>query len=88
MIYHADCICVPEKDTLKIGETYKTKIYLSITDLSKKHQIEMDNEIKLNDNVYIEKVTKSGLNKRKGLFKYFNGYETRNYPIEFSFYVK
>jgi hypothetical protein len=88
LVNKAKCIMVADKDTVKFGDDYKGQIYFTITDLTIREKIEMDNGLKFKDGCYTEKATQKGLNKRNGIYKWYNGPITEIFPIEFSFYVK
>lgn len=88
MYKEVSCISIAHRDTVELGDDYKTNIYFTITDVSLDEQIKMDNGIKLKDGFYREKTTKRGINKRTGIYEWFHGDRTLWYPIEFSFYVK
>lgn len=88
MIEKAKCIVVPKRDTVNIGDTFDASIYFSITGLMSGDIIEMDNGILLKDGHYHEVTKQKGINKRTGIYKWFNGWEIKYWPIEFEFYVK
>lgn len=88
MIKNAKCIIVSDKDTLNLGENYSGQIYFTINDLTIREKIRMNNGVKIKDGFYVEKTTKRGLNKRTGIYEWFNGSGSKWFPIEFSFYVK
>jgi hypothetical protein len=83
-----ECIVVPTKDTVKIGDFFEANIYFSIKDLSQTYIIEFDDGTIFKGDVYKEKTRTKGLNTRRGLFPFFNGETTLLYPVEFSYYVK
>jgi hypothetical protein len=91
MIGDLECVFVPKKDTIKIGDFYEAHIYLAIKDITQTYRItdtiDCQKIISMGD-VYREKVTTKGLNRREVLLPFFNGFETICFPAEFSFYVK
>jgi hypothetical protein len=83
-----ECIFYPETDTVKIGEIYRTQICLKVEDIQNTYKLEFENgDVSFGD-IYIEKATKRGINKRKGELIYLNGDHKMRFPFEFSFYVK
>ena len=83
-----DCVFVPKKDTVKIGDFYEADIYFSVKDLSQTYTIEFEDGTIFKGDVYKEKATKKGLNTRTGYLVFFNGETTTGFPFEFSYYVK
>jgi len=96
MINWGECIVIPVKDTVRIGDFFEADIYFSINDLKRTHATNFQVDTILFDsnytflagNIYKEKAITKGLNTRKGLFPFFNGETTDYYPVDFSFYVK
>ena len=86
-----ECVFIPTKDTVKIGDFYEARIYFTVKDFTQTYKItdtmDIPNIISVGD-VYREKATKKGLNTRTGLLPFFNGFETIYYPVEFEYYVK
>lgn len=84
----AKCVVVPITDTLKIGDVYDATIYFTIKGLTTDQIIEMDNGVLLKDGHYQEVAKQKGVNKRTGIYRCFNGWEIKHWPIKFEFYVK
>ena len=85
-----ECVLVPIKKSVKTGDFYEAKIYFSVKDFSQTYTIvdTVDFQTISEGDVYREKATTKGLNTRNGLLRFFNGYETLYFPVEFSFYVE
>ncbi|NMA73162.1 MAG: hypothetical protein GX963_03175 [Bacteroidales bacterium] len=84
----AECMVVSQKDTLNMGEVYVADVYFTIQGLIEEGFIKMENGVTVKDNQYKELANKKGINKRKGLYKIFNGVADIFWPIEFEFYVE
>jgi len=82
------CLFVSKKDTIKLGDTYETKIYYEVRDLAKIFTIKLDNGVFIKDTIYREIATKKGLNIRKGELYLLNNRKRLLLPFEFSFYVE
>ena len=91
MVSSGECVFIPKKDTVKIGDFYEAQIYFTVKDFTQIYKItdtmDIPNIMSIGD-VYIEKATKKGLNTREGILPFFNGLETFYIPVEFSFYVE
>jgi hypothetical protein len=91
MIGDLECVFVPKKDTIKIGDFYEAHIYLVIKDITQTYRIadtiDCQKIISVGD-IYREKAITKGLNRREVLLPFFNGFETICFDAEFSFYVK
>jgi hypothetical protein len=91
MVADWECVFVPQKDTVNIGDFYEARIYFTVKDMTLTYRItdtiDWQKIISVGD-VYREKATTKGLNRREVLLPFFNGFETICFPAEFSFYVK
>ena len=86
-----DCVFVPKKDTVKMGDYYEARIYFAIKDITHTYRIADTadySKIIFEGDVYREKAITKGLNTRKGLLPFFNNDATLCLPVEFSFYVE
>jgi len=83
-----ECLFVPKKDTVKIGEFYEADIYFSIKDLTRTYSLNFEDGTIFKGDIYKEKTITKGLNTRKGELYFFNGEMNIGFPFEFSFYVK
>ncbi len=83
-----ECVSYPKTDTVKVGEIYSTQICLSIKDIRNTYELEFENGNIFLGDIYTERATKIGINKRKGELIFLNGDHRVCLPFEFSFYVK
>jgi len=83
-----ECVFYSKTDTIKVGDMYSTQICFKVKDIQNMYRLEFENGDVFVGDIYTEKATKKGINKRKGELVYLNGNSELHFPFEFSYYVK
>ena len=84
---YGEIINISQKDTIKIGEKYKSQIVFNLMDL-KRNTIIMEEGDTLQNGIFEEISIKKGINNKKGYIYINNLGKTLVFDVEFDYFVK